>query len=171
MLPVNLASACAFSPSLVEESFAVCGQQMRDMGVDLALVSVMDILRDPRWGRSEECFGDDPFLSSRMAEAVLRGIQRGGVDTVAKHYCAQVEMTGGVNSSAARIGMRELREIHLPADRSGKIHAGQRAFPHGNHAVVSFQQYIRLQPRIKKITGQTPNEYVRRRFPGGKTGE
>ena len=118
MLPVNLASACTFSPSLCEEAFAVCGQQMHESGVDLALVSVMDILRDPRWGRCEECFGEDPFLASRMAESVLRGIQRGGVDTVAKHYCAQGEMTGGVNSSAARIGIRELREIHLPAAKA-----------------------------------------------------
>lgn len=123
MLPVNLASACTFSPSLIQRAFSVCGQQMHDMGVDLALVSVMDILRDPRWGRCEECFGEDPFLASEMAKAVLRGIIRAGVDTVAKHYCAQGEMTGGVNTSAARIGIRELREIHLPAAKAS-VEAG-----------------------------------------------
>ena len=114
LLPVNLASACAFSPALLEEAAAVCGQQLRDMGVDLALVSMLDVLRDPRWGRSEECFGEDPYLASQMARAAVRGIQRSGVDVVAKHLCAQGETTGGVNASAARIGQRELREIHLP---------------------------------------------------------
>ena len=84
------------------------------MGVDLALVSALDVLRDPRWGRSEECFSEDPVLASRMAQAAVRGIQSQGVDVVAKHLCAQGETTGGVNASAARIGPRELREIHLP---------------------------------------------------------
>ena len=59
MLPVSLASACSFAPKLVEKAFTVCGNQMAEMGVDLALVSVMDMLRDPRWGRCEECFGED----------------------------------------------------------------------------------------------------------------
>ena len=114
LLPVNLAAGCSFSPDLLEETAKVSGQQLRATGVDLALVSCLDILRDPRWGRSEECFGEDPFLASRMAQAVVRGIQSQGVDVTAKHLCAQGETTGGVNASAARIGPRELREIHLP---------------------------------------------------------
>lgn len=114
LLPVNLASGCTFDPALLEEAAAVSGAQLQQMGVDLALVSALDVLRDPRWGRSEECFGEDPYLASRMAEAVVRGMQSQGVDVVAKHMCAQGETTGGVNASAARIGQRELREIHLP---------------------------------------------------------
>jgi len=126
MLPVSLASACTFSPALVEKAFSVCGNQMAEMGVDLALVSVMDMLRDPRWGRCEECFGEDPILSSAMADAVVRGIRSSGVSVVAKHYCAQGEMTGGINASAARIGIRELREIHLPAAKAA-VKAGADA--------------------------------------------
>ena len=114
LLPVNLAAACSFAPALLEAAAEVCGKQLRDMGVDLALVSMLDVLRDPRWGRSEECFGEDPYLASQMARAAVRGIQGAGVDVVAKHLCAQGETTGGVNASAARIGRRELREIHLP---------------------------------------------------------
>ncbi len=115
LLPVALAMGASFNPQLVRAAFSVCGAQTRAMGVDLALVSVLDVLRDPRWGRSEECFGEDPFLCSRMAEAATRGVQGQGVTMVAKHFCAQGEGTGGVNASAARIGERELREIHLPA--------------------------------------------------------
>lgn len=114
LLPVNLAVGCTFAPELLEEAGRVSGKQLSAMGVDLALVSALDILRDPRWGRSEECFGEDPFLASQMARAVVRGIQSQGVDVVAKHMCGQGETTGGVNASAARIGPRELREIHLP---------------------------------------------------------
>ncbi len=114
LLPVNLATGCTFSPALLAEAAQVSGQQLKAMGVDLALVSALDVLRDPRWGRSEECFGEDPYLASRMAEAVVTGIQSQGVDVTAKHMCAQGETTGGVNASAARIGQRELREIHLP---------------------------------------------------------
>ena len=127
LLPVNLASACTFAPELLEEAAKVCGRQLKAMGVDLALVSALDILRDPRWGRSEECFGEDPYLASRMAEAVVRGIQSQGVDVVAKHLCAQGETTGGINASAARIGPRELREIHLPPVKAC-VEAGAAAF-------------------------------------------
>ncbi len=114
LLPVNLAVGCSFDPELLEETAKVCGRQLKAMGVDLALVSALDVLRDPRWGRSEECFSEDPYLASQMAKAVVRGIQSQGVDVTAKHLCAQGETTGGVNASAARIGQRELREIHLP---------------------------------------------------------
>ena len=109
LLPVNLASGCSFAPELLEEAAKVSGQQLKAMGVDLALVSALDVLRDPRWGRSEECFGEDPYLASRMAEAVVRGIQSQGVDVVAKHLCGQGETTGGINASAARIGQRQDR--------------------------------------------------------------
>lgn len=114
LLPVNLAVGATFRPALLEAAARVCGAQLRQMGVDLALVSALDILRDPRWGRSEECYGEDPLLASRFAAAAVRGFQSQGVGMVAKHLCGQGETTGGVNASAARIGARELREIHLP---------------------------------------------------------
>ncbi len=114
LLPVNLACSCTFAPGLLEAAVRVSAGQMKAMGVDLALVSALDLLRDPRWGRSEECFGEDPYLASVLAAAVVRGIQGEGVSIIAKHLCGQGETTGGINASAARIGERELREIHLP---------------------------------------------------------
>lgn len=114
LLPTALAMGASFHPELVRRGFSVCAAQMKAMGVDLALVSVLDVLRDPRWGRSEECFGEDPCLCANMARAAVRAFQDAGVTMVAKHFCAQGEGTGGVNASAARIGERELREIHFP---------------------------------------------------------
>ena len=147
LLPVNLAAGCTFAPELLEEAARVSGRQLKAMGVDLALVSCLDVLRDPRWGRSEECFGEDPCLASRMAQAVVRGIQSRGVEVTAKHLCAQGETTGGVNASAARIGQRELREIHLPPVKAC-VEAGVSSFMaayneidgvycHANHALLT----------------------------------
>ena len=147
LLPVNLAAGCSFDPDLFEEAAKVSGQQLKAMGIHLALVSALDILRDPRWGRSEECFGEDPYLASCMAKAVVKGIQSQGVEVTAKHMCAQGETTGGVNASAARIGQRELREIHLPPVKAC-VEAGVSSFMaayneidgvycHGNHWLLT----------------------------------
>ena len=127
LLPVNLAAASTFDPELLKEAAKVAGAQLKEMGIDLALLSVLDILRDPRWGRSEECYGEDPYLACRMGEAVIQGIQSQGVDVTAKHMCGQGETTGGVNASAARIGQRELREIHLPPVKNA-VEAGVTSF-------------------------------------------
>lgn len=114
LLPVNLAVGAAWSPELARKAFRVCGEQLKELGVDFALVSMLDVLRDPRWGRSEECYSEDPYLAAALAKQAVLGCQEAGVPVVAKHFCAQGEGTGGVNASAARIGERELREIHLP---------------------------------------------------------
>jgi beta-glucosidase len=114
LLPVNLAAGATFHPEVWEEACRICGQQMKEAGIHLALVSMLDVLRDPRWGRSEECFSEDPILCGIMAHAAVSGINSAGIMTVAKHMAAQGECTGGVNGSAARIGEHELREIHYP---------------------------------------------------------
>ncbi|WP_099204639.1 glycoside hydrolase family 3 N-terminal domain-containing protein [Scatolibacter rhodanostii] len=118
LLPVSLSMGATFDPELVQDAFGVVAEQIKSQGVDFALISVLDVLRDPRWGRSEECFGEDPYLCASMAGAAVRGCQEKGVDAVVKHLCAQGQTTGGVNASAASIGKRELYEIHLPAVKS-----------------------------------------------------
>lgn len=125
LLPVNLAVGATWNTQLAKRAAGVCARQMKEMGVDLALVSVLDVLRDPRWGRCEECFGEDPYHASEFARAAVEGYCAEGVDVVAKHFAAQGETTGGVNASAARIGERELREIHLPPVASA-VHAGAK---------------------------------------------
>ncbi|WMJ88729.1 glycoside hydrolase family 3 N-terminal domain-containing protein [Anaerocolumna sp. MB42-C2] len=118
LVPVNLSAGATFHPELLKSAYQVCGKQLKELGVNLALISVLDIVRDPRWGRSEECYSEDPYLSSELAKAAVTGIQSNGIVAVAKHFCAQGEGTGGINASAARIGERELREIHLPAAKA-----------------------------------------------------
>lgn len=114
ILPVNLAMAATYNPSLCYDAFRVYGLQASRQGVDFALMAGLDVLRDPRWGRSEECYGEDPFLCYSMVKQAVAGCASQGPDVVAKHFCGQGETTGGINSSPCRVGWRELREIHLP---------------------------------------------------------
>ena len=72
LLPVNLAAGATFSPAALEAAAEVAGKQLRQMGVDLALVSALDVLRDPRWGRSEECFSEDPVFPTRRRLAAAQ---------------------------------------------------------------------------------------------------
>lgn len=131
VLPQNLALGATWDPALVEEASAAVAGELAASGVDLALVSGLDVLRDGRWGRSEECFTEDPFLAAELVAAVVRGMQgpdrgrlgRDGVGVVLKHLAAQGEATGGRNGQSAIIGDRDLREIHLPPAVAG-IRAG-----------------------------------------------
>ena len=86
LLPVNLLAGATFDPAMVRAAYRVSGRQLQNMGVDFALMSMLDVLRDPRWGRSEECYSEDPYLSARMAEAAVIGMQESGPEVVAKHF-------------------------------------------------------------------------------------
>ncbi|WEV58519.1 glycoside hydrolase family 3 C-terminal domain-containing protein [Bifidobacterium sp. ESL0728] len=122
ILPVNLALGATFDPELVEQAQRSVGSELYESGVHIALVSGLDIARDPRWGRCEECFGEDPCLAVRMCEATVKGMQgegrslvgHGGVAVVMKHLAAQGEAIGGRNGQSAIIGSNDLCEIHLP---------------------------------------------------------
>ncbi|RRJ66906.1 beta-glucosidase [Paenibacillus oralis] len=136
LLPVNLGAGATWNPALMERAYAHVAAEIRSRGAHVGLVSALDILQEPRWGRSEECFSEDPCLAARFAEAAVRGMQ--GDDpakldepdklaVVLKHLCAQGAAQGGRNAGPAAIGPRELREIHLPAARAGAL-AGAAGF-------------------------------------------
>ncbi|MGW0787478.1 glycoside hydrolase family 3 N-terminal domain-containing protein [Streptomyces sp. NPDC002911] len=131
VLPVNLAVGATWDPELYEEAAALAAAQLRARGGHVALVSALDLVRDPRWGRAEECFGEDPYLAARFTEALVRGVQgpageRIGPDRAAvvlKHFAGQGATVGGRNSAATELGARELHEIHLVAALAG-VRAG-----------------------------------------------
>lgn len=132
VLPVNLAVGAGWDPGLYERAAAHAAAELRARGGHVALVPALDIARDPRWGRTEECFGEDPYLAARLTEALVRGMQGerepGGpfapdkAPVVLKHFAGQGATVGGRNSAESELGLRELHEIHLPA-----AHAGVRA--------------------------------------------
>ena len=120
VFPTNLGAAAAWRPDLVERAAAHTARELRARGVHLALVSGLDLLRDPRWGRSEECFGEDPLLASLCTRALVRGLRsEPGLGVVLKHFAGQGAAIGGRNGSGTPIGPRELTELHLPAARAG----------------------------------------------------
>lgn len=113
--PVNLARGASFNRELQREIAAAIATEIRDKGVHLALASALDIMRDPRWGRAEECFSEDPYLAAEFTKAITTGFQESGeIAVILKHFAAQGEPVGGHNSGPVSIGMRELREIFLP---------------------------------------------------------
>lgn len=123
VVPVPLALGSSWRPELAREAAARSASELRARGAHIALVSGLDLLRDPRWGRSEECYSESPYLAAQFVEATVRGIRDvPGVGAVLKHFAAQGAGIGGRNGSGAPIGPRELAEIHLPP-----AHAGVRA--------------------------------------------
>lgn len=135
VLPTNLGLGATFDSQGVQEAEAAVAAELAASGIHIALVSGLDIARDPRWGRCEECFGEDLLMASRMCEAIVTGMQgehrskvgRGGVAVVLKHLAAQGEAVGGRNGQSAVLGPHDLHEIHLPPVAAG-VRAGALGF-------------------------------------------
>ncbi len=89
LLPVNLAVGATWNPELYEEAVAAAAAELRARGGHVALVSALDLVRDPRWGRAEECFGEDPYLAARFTEALVRGAQGAPAEQIAPGPCGQ----------------------------------------------------------------------------------
>ncbi|MFV1980628.1 MAG: glycoside hydrolase family 3 protein, partial [Rhodothermia bacterium] len=119
--PVPLALAGTFDPDLVERMYAVVAREIAARGARQTLTPVVDIVRDPRWGRTEETFGEDPYLVSQMGLAAVRGFQGTTRPIAPDHVAATLKhMTGhgqpesGTNIGPAHIAERELRDEFLP---------------------------------------------------------
>jgi beta-glucosidase len=115
--PQIIGVASTWEPELVEAMTQVIRAQMRAVGVHHGLAPVIDIARDPRWGRTEETFGEDPYLTAVMGAAYIRGLQgedwTEGVMATAKHFVGYSASEGGLNWAPAHIPERELREVYL----------------------------------------------------------
>lgn len=124
LYPVNLAIGASWDLDGAREAAMLTAQELRASGAHLALVSGLDIARDPRWGRGEECYGEDPDHAAAFVDAIVRGMNTvPGIGVVLKHFAGQGAGIGGRNGSSAPIGPRELGQIHLPAARAG-VRAG-----------------------------------------------
>jgi len=116
--PQPIALASTFDPALVERLFAMTAEEARLRGAHHVLTPVVDIVRDPRWGRCEETYGEDPFLVSRMGIAAVRGFQgdatfhnRKHVIATLKHFTGHGQPESGMNCAPANISERVLREM------------------------------------------------------------
>ena len=125
IFPVPLTLSQSFDPELVREVGDGIASETRVLGHQEILAPNLDVARDPRWGRTEETFGEDTYLSSEMAVAIISGEQKGDIsrpDTVItepKHYCVHGIPEGGINCAPARVGRREVETYYLPVFEAG----------------------------------------------------
>ncbi len=123
--PQAIALASSWDPALVTNVYTVVAREARARGVQLLLTPVINLGRDPRWGRIEETFGEDPYIASRMGVAEVRGLQGDtlplGPDRVfatLKHMAAYGVPEAGTNVGPADIGRRTLLQMYLPQYRA-----------------------------------------------------
>jgi len=118
--PQPIGLAATFNPELVESLYIMTAEEARARGTHQALTPVVDVARDPRWGRVEETFGEDPYLVAQLGMAAVRGFQgdasfkdKKHVIATLKHFAAHGQPESGMNCAPANVSMRVLREVFL----------------------------------------------------------
>jgi beta-glucosidase len=118
--PQPIGLGATFNPELVESLYTMTAEEARVRGTHQALTPVVDVARDPRWGRVEETFGEDPFLVAQLGMAVVRGFQgdasfkdKKRIIATLKHFAAHGQPESGQNCAPANVSLRLLRETFL----------------------------------------------------------
>lgn len=120
IFPIPLAEACTWNPELLEEAARIAASEAAVCGIDWIFAPMVDICRDPRWGRIAEGAGEDPFLGSVMARARVRGFQADGlpggkkITACPKHYVAYGAAEAGKDYNTTDMSERTLRDVYLP---------------------------------------------------------
>jgi beta-glucosidase len=120
IFPVPLAEACLFAPDLWEKTARAAAEEAAQDGVAMTFAPMVDVARDPRWGRIVESPGEDPWVASEVAAAKTRGFQgqdlaaADSIAATAKHLCAYGAVTAGREYASVDVSERTLREIYLP---------------------------------------------------------
>jgi beta-glucosidase len=121
LFPVPLGEASLFDPETWALTARESAKEAAAEGLAMTFAPMLDVARDPRWGRSAEGPGEDPWLGARIAEAKVRGFQGANLAAadalaaVAKHFCAYGAVTAGRDYASADISERTLREVHMPS--------------------------------------------------------
>jgi len=138
VFPAPIGLSATWDVALAQETAASIASEARPRGVDMILAPVLDLAREPRWGRVEEDFGEDPYLTGQLGLAYVRGAQGSSLQSdqsvVAepKHFAGHGSPEGGTNMSPVHMGERELRSVMLksfePAFRNGHAMATMAAY-------------------------------------------
>ena len=148
--PINLAST--WDTDLAKQTGSAIAAEMRATGVDMVLAPVLDLAREPRWGRVEEDFGEDPYLTGQFGLAYVQGAQGESLNTdhtvVAepKHFAGHGSPEGGTNTSPVHMGERELRSVMLrafaPAFKQGHAMGVMAAYHEIDGIPVASDPYL-----------------------------
>jgi len=129
--PQPIALASSWDPDFISKVFTVAALETRARGSHQVLGPNLDVAREPRWGRTEETYGEDPYLVSRMAVAIIKALQGSGpgvdgdhIIATAKHFAAHGQPEGGTNIAPANYSERVLREFFLPSFEAAVKEAG-----------------------------------------------
>jgi beta-glucosidase len=131
--PQALGLASTWDPDLVRQVFTAAGDEMASAGMNQAFSPVLDLARDPRWGRTEETYGEDPYLAAHIGVAAIEGLQgpnlildRHHVLATAKHFAVHGEPEGGTNTGPGNYSERLIREDFFLPFRAAvqEAHAG-----------------------------------------------
>ncbi|MET7572071.1 glycoside hydrolase family 3 N-terminal domain-containing protein [Streptomyces sp. NPDC005492] len=125
--PVPLAWGASFDPALVEEMARHIGADLRAAGIHQGLAPVLDVVRDPRWGRVEETIGEDPYLVGTIGAAYVRGLESAGVVATLKHFAGYASSVGARNLAPVRAGVREFADVTLPPFEMALREGGARS--------------------------------------------
>jgi len=118
--PQPIALGATFNPTLIERLYAMSAEETRVRGAHQALTPVVDVARDPRWGRVEETFGEDPFLNAQLGVSAVRGFQgdasfkdKKRLIATLKHFAAHGQPESGMNCAPPNLSVRTMREVCL----------------------------------------------------------
>jgi beta-glucosidase len=122
VFPQAIGMACSWDTRLFEKIYSAIAHEMRSRGTHHALTPVIDVCREPRWGRVEETYGEDPFLNGMLSCSAVKGLQgsetgkveKNHVAATLKHLVGHGEPEGGQNQGPANYSIRVLRDYHMP---------------------------------------------------------
>jgi beta-glucosidase len=161
--PDAITLGSSWDTTLVEKVSTIIAQEARAMGIHQCYTPMLGVLRDARWGRFEEGYGEDPYLVSRIGVAFINGLQGRGskrydkdhVVATAKHFVADGEPMLGENGAAVEISLRSLHEIHLAPFRAAVEEAHVGAIMPAHHSLNGVPCHINTDMLI----GVLKNEF------------
>jgi len=145
--PTPLAWGATFDPDAVDQMARTIGGSMRELGIHQGLAPVLDVIRDARWGRVDECIGEDPYLVGTLGTAYVRGLQAEGVHATLKHFVGYSGSRAGRNHAPVHAGPREINDVFLPpfemAVRDGGVRSVMNSYAEIDGVpVASTRKYL-----------------------------
>ena len=139
IFPQNIGMASTWEPELMQKVTSVIRRQMKATGLHQGLAPMIDITRDPRWGRCEESFGEDPYLAGKFAVAYVRGLQgndiKKGIAATLKHFAGHGLPEAGLNCAPVHLGSRYFREVFLYPFEKAVREAGALSVMNAYHEI------------------------------------
>ena len=125
--PISLAQACSFNPDLVTQACGMAAKESVLSGIDWTFSPMIDVARDPRWGRISECYGEDPFLVGELGKRMIKGLQQEGLVATPKHFAVYSIPVGGRDAGTRtdpHVAPREMRTLYIEPFRKAFCEAG-----------------------------------------------